>query len=237
LRCSPPQIIQFSGIDEECKIIQDPENMYVIESNNECSSSVLQYRLNTDFLIQEKISFSVVKNDITLARCQLNFVDPQGHDDNKYFVSSIGEILNERQEIDRYSPKEMITGGSRKGPEIKFVGRRPGELCDQLNYDRAFDQCWAVEVRGAQKTFHYIGSENLTIPTTTVTNLSDIPAAVPNKEKLINWINFIFNGDIRCGISAMSYQNTVNFSTHSNYVKNYLLRQRDWILKKFPNLK
>lgn len=238
MRCSPPQIIQFSGIDEECKIIQDPENMYVIESNNECSSSVLQYRLNTVFSIQEKISFSVVKKGITLARCQLNFVDPQGHEDKKYFVNSIGEILNERQEIDRYLPQDMLISGSRKCPEIKFVGRRPGELCDQLNFDRGFDQCWAVEVRGAQKTFHFIGSENLTILSSLVSNFPDnTVVASNNKDKIINWINFIFNGDIRCGISAKSYQNTTNFSTHSVFVKNYLQRQRDWILKKFPNLK
>jgi len=238
LRESPPQVVQFFGLDNDCMILQEPDNFYLLDTKNNDAHFIREYSYNSKLVFPNSINFSVVKHGITLARCKLDFVDNYSQHLPKYFVSSIGEILDAAPVIDRYKPQEINRLVSQRCPDIKLVGREPGELADLSDFKNNFKPCWVVEVRKSQKTFHYCGFENLTFQHIA----SYQPKAVENvnlnnKQNISSWVRFISDEVIRCGITARPYKSSSNFTEVCTYVKKYLDQQIDWISKNLARFK
>ena len=235
LRECPPQIIQFTGLDEDCQIHIDCPELFVNDNRENVASSVAEYRINTNLNIPDTVNISVVKNEITLARFQLNFVDHKTVEVTNPFVNAIGEILKEPATIDRYRPSNESTSGPRQPPEVKLVGKQPSQLCDLKHYKNNFQVCWIAEVRGAQKTFHFVGPENLLTTSDYRYELSYLANNISNSnDNLVSWKKFICDDSVRCGISAKPLNSFNNLTPHSVYVKRFLDQQRQIISKKFP---
>jgi hypothetical protein len=116
------------------------------------------------------------------------------------------------------------------------VGLRPGEISDISRYADIVEPCWLVDVRGLERTFHYIGKQSLVTPPDHLFELSKTmsPAFMGPANKTA-WVKIHFEGNIRCGTSARSLP-FAGVTTSVSPIKSFLRQQREFIKRFLPGM-
>jgi hypothetical protein len=236
MRNSPPRILKVTGLDSECEILGVEEFYEQIGEVRNSESSIIDFQPKHGIIMPNVVNISVVKKNLTLARCELVFEDCGVHPVVDPLVNAIGSILCSSQSVETYNPRTVVANLP-QAPLVKILGRRPGELCDIQNFSDVIEPCWVVELRGNESTFHYIGKEALVSSQDYVYKFTkDLSPNFMGVAKKNAWVWFHFAGNVRCGTCAhpMPYGRSIPAVSP---IGKFLKQQRDFINQTFPGLK
>ena len=235
MRNAPPRMLKFSGLDADCEIHGLGDFFEQIGEGRTPETTTLDYQPKAGAIMPDVLNLSVLKHDLTLARCELRFEDYSAYIVTEPVVNSIGSIVDYSNHCDPYLPRQEVYNFPQV-PTLLVVGRRPGEISDISRYAEMVETCWIVDVRGLERTFHYIGRESLAMPgdhlfkfTTTMS-----PAFMGPANKTA-WARIFFEGNVRCG----TYANPLPYLGNSpsvSPIKLFLKQQRDFIKRSFPGI-
>jgi hypothetical protein len=100
-------------------------------------------------------------------------------------------------------------------------------------YPEMIDPCLLVEVRGNEKTLHYIGKESLaTADTRLLFSVVRTPAFM-GPVLTQAWSQFLFEGNVRCGTCAQSLPDS-GIQPELSPIKGLVRQLRDFVKANFP---
>ena len=231
MRNSPPRL-QVTGLDEGSVVQLDERYFSKIGEDNSPSAGSVDFQVKEGVLLPDSLAVVVIGRDgLTLARCELHFEDYKTHEVSDPPVNSIGAIVESLQMPDPYRP----WGNSYPVPivpELKLLGRRPGELSALSRHADIIEPCWLVEIRGAEKTLHYVAKESVTsINNRFAFNVVRNPSFM-GPVLTQSWAKFLFEGNIRCGTCAKPLPVSASLPELSP-IRDFLAQQRDFVRANF----
>ncbi len=201
MRNAPPRI-QVTGLTEGCTVQVDERYFTRIGADGSSGDSSVDYKVKDGLVLPDSLTILVVDREkLTLARCELRFED---YDDGEVIdppVNAIGAIIEAHQVIDSYRPR-VGQAELPSLPELKLYGRRPGELGLLTRYAEMVEPYLLAEIRGGEKTLHYIGKDMLG------SDGSGLSFSVVRNPAFMGpmltqaWSKFLFEGNLRCGTCA-----------------------------------
>ena len=235
MRNAPPRLLKFSGLDSDCEIHGLGDFFELIGEGRTPETTTLDYQPKPGAVMPDVLNVSVLKHDLTLARCELRFEDYVSNVVPEPVVNAIGSIIDSFNHSDPYLPRQVVSSLP-KAPSLMVVGRRPGEISDISRYAEIVEPCWIVDVRGLERTFHYIGQESLATPGDHLFKFRTImsPAFIGPANKTA-WVKVYFEGNVRCGTCANPLPYLVS-SPSVSPIKQFLKQQRDFIKMSFPGI-
>lgn len=88
-------------------------------------------------------------------------------------------------------------------PELKVLGRRPGEIGLLNRHSDMVEPFMLAEIRGNEKTLHYVGKDKLASDGLRLSFNSTRTPAFMGPAFTQAWARFLFEGNVRCGICAL----------------------------------
>ena len=235
MRNAPPRMLKFTGLDSDCEIKGLGDFFEQIGEVRTPETTTLDYQPKAGAVMPDVLNVSVLKHDLTLARCELRFEDYGSYVVSEPVVNSIGSIIDSLNHGDPYLTRQVVSSLPR-APSLMVVGLRPGEISDISRYAKIVEPCWLVDVRGLERTFHYIGKQSLVTPTDHLFEFSKTmsPAFMGPANK-IAWVKIYFEGNVRCGTSAHSLPYS-GITSSVSPIKSFLRQQRELIKRLFPGI-
>ena len=235
MRNAPPRMLKFTGLDSDCEINGLGDFFEQIGEVRTPETTTLDYQPKTGAIMPDVLKVSVIKHDLTLARCELRFEDYGSYVVSEPLVNSIGSIVHSLNHGDPYLPRQVVSSLPR-APSLLVVGLRPGEISDISRYADIVEPCWLVDVRGLERTFHYIGKQSLVTPPDHLFEFSKTmsPAFMGPANKAA-WVKVHFEGNVRCGTSAHSLPYS-GITSSVSPLKSFLRQQRELIKRLFPGI-
>jgi len=235
MRNAPPRLIKFSGLDADCVINGLGDFFEQIGEVRTPDTTTLDFQPKAGVVMPDVLAVSVLKNDLTLARCEIRFEDYASFDVSEPMVNSIGSIVDSTNNVDPYLPRQIIQTLPRE-PSLTVLGLRPGEISDISRYAQIVEPCWLVDVRGLERTFHYIGRQSLvTAPDHLFEFSKTMSPAFMGPANKIAWGRIYFEGNVRCGTCAHSLP-YAGVTTSVSPIKSFLRQQREFIKRFFPGM-
>jgi hypothetical protein len=235
MRNAPPRLIKFSGLDADCVINGLGDFFEQIGEVRTPDTTTLDFQPKAGVVMPDVLAVSVLKNDLTLARCEIRFEDYSSFDVSEPMVNSIGSIVDSTNNVDPYLPRQIIQTLPRE-PSLTVLGLRPGEISDISRYAQIVEPCWLVDVRGLERTFHYIGRQSLvTAPDHLFEFSKTMSPAFMGPANKIAWVRIYFEGNVRCGTCAHSLP-YAGVTTSVSPIKSFLRQQREFIKRFFPGM-
>lgn len=201
MRNSPPRI-QVTGLTNESKVQFDSHYLTKIGEDVQPGDTSVDLKAKAGVILPDSLIISVLdRENLILARCELRFVDYADAEVIDPPVNAIGAIVDAMQGSDPYRPRvaQVVLPPV---PELKVLGRRPGEIGLLNRYSDMVEPFMLIETRGNEKTLHYIGKDKLA---SDGLRLSFSPTRTPafmGPAFTQAWARFLFEGNVRCGICA-----------------------------------
>lgn len=231
MRNAPPRI-QVTGLAAGCTVQLDERYFTRIGADGTAEASSVDYKVKDGLVLPDSLAIAVVDRDkLTLARCELRFEDYDVGEVVDPLVNAIGAIIEAGQVADPYRPR----GGQTQYPslpELKVFGRRPGEL-GSLTQSAAIIEPWLLaEIRGAEKTLHYIGKDMLVIDGPGLSFGVVRNPAFMGPMLTQTWAKFLFEGNVRCGTCAQPFPVSGTYPELSP-IRDVVRKQREFIQAHF----
>jgi hypothetical protein len=231
MRNAPPRI-QVTGLTAGCTVQLDERYITRISADRSEEASSVDYRFKDGFVLPDSLTIAVVDSEkLTLARCELRFEDYDVGEVVDPPVNAIGAIIKAGQVADPYRPR----GGQTQRPslpELKVFGRRPGELGSLTQSAAMIEPFMLAEIRGAEKTLHYIGKDMLETDGAGLSfNIVRNPAFM-GPVLTQAWAKFLFEGNIRCGTCAQPFPVSGTYPELSP-IRGAVRKQREFIKANF----
>ncbi len=231
MRNAPPRI-QVTGLAAGCTVQLDERYFTRIGADGTAEASSVDYKVEDGLVLPDSLAIAVVDRDkLTLARCELRFEDYDVGEVVDPLVNAIGAIIEAGQVADPYRPR----GGQTQYPslpELKVFGRRPGEL-GSLTQSAAIIEPWLLaEIRGAEKTLHYIGKDMLVIDGPGLSFGVVRNPAFMGPMLTQTWAKFLFEGNVRCGTCAQPFPVSGTYPELSP-IRDVVRKQREFIQAHF----
>jgi hypothetical protein len=195
-------------------------------------ASSIDYQVKAGVVMPDSLTFSIFnKENLLLAKAELRFEDYDAGEVIDPPVNAIGAIIESVSAVDPYRPR----GGHAAllpSPELKVMGRRPGEITTINRYSQLAEPCLLVEVRGAEKTVHYIGKDFIGAGDQRYSFRDIRNSMFMGVVNIQAWVNFLFEGNIRCGICAKTLPVLGQQPEHSP-IKEFVRQLRDFVRTNF----
>lgn len=232
MRNAPPRI-QVTGLAAGCTVQLDERYFTRIGADGSAEASSVDYKVKDGLVLPDSLAIAVVDREkLTLARCELRFEDYDVGEVVDPPVNAIGAIIESGQVADPYRPR----GGQAQHPslpELKVFGRRPGELGSLSQYASMREPCLLAEIRGAEKTLHYIGKDMLAIDGDGLSFSIVRNPAFMGPVMTQDWAKFLFEGNVRCGTCAQLFP-VSGTSPELSPIRGFVGRLREFIKRTFP---
>lgn len=231
MRNAPPRI-QVTGLAAGCTVQLDERYFARIGADGSAETSSVDYKVKDGLVLPDSLAIAVVDREkLTLARCELRFEDYDVGEVVDPPVNAIGAIIEAGQAADPYRPR----GGQSQQPslpELKVFGRRPGELGSLTQSEAMIEPCLLAEIRGAEKTLHYIGKDMLATDGDGLSfNVVRNPAFM-GPVLTQAWAKFLFEGNLRCGTCAQPFPVSGTYPELSP-IRGVVRKQREFIQANF----
>ena len=232
MRNSPPRI-QVIGLSEGCEVQFDDQYLMKIGEDNPSGASSIDFKFKAGVIMPDSMTIAVIDREkLLLARCELRFVDYDACEVVDPPVNAIGAIIDGEQVLDPYRPRVGQVAVP-AFPELKVLGRRPGEIGLLNRYPEMIEPCLLVEIRGNEKTLHYIGKELLATDDSRLTFSAVRTPAFMGPLLTKAWSQILFEGNVRCGTCAQSLPHS-GIQPELSPIKSLVRQQRDFVKANFP---
>ena len=202
MRNSPPRI-QVIGLTNELKVQFDSHYLTKIGEDIQPGDTSVDLKAKPGAILPDSLIISVLDREkLILARCELRFVDYSNAEVIDPPVNAIGAIVDAVQGSDPYRPR-VAQGVLLSLPELKVLGRRPGEIGLLNRYSDMVEPFILAEIRGNEKTLHYVGKDKLASDGLRLSFNSTRTPAFMGPAFTQAWARFLFEGNVRCGICAL----------------------------------
>jgi hypothetical protein len=222
-----------TGLAEGYTVQLDERYFTRVGAEGSSGASLVDYHVKEGVILPDSLTIEVIDREkLTLARCDLRFEDYDVGEVVDPPVNAIGAIIEAGQVSDPYRPRGKPAPLPTL-PELKIFGRRPGELGSLIQYEEINEPCLLVEIRGGEKTLHYIGKEILTpdrsgLSFSTIRNRAFMSPVLTQE-----WVKFLFEGNVRCGTCSQTFPVSGTYPELSP-IRGLVGRLRDFIQRTFP---
>lgn len=202
MRNSPPRI-QVIGLSDGLKVQFDSQYLMRMADGVLSGDTSIDLKVKDGVILPDSLVVTVMdREDLALTRCELRFVDYVAAEVTDPPVNAIGAIIDDRQSSDSYRPRASHAVLPAV-PELKVLGRRPGEIGLLNRYSDMVEPFMLAEIRGNEKTLHYVGKDKLASDGLRLSFNSTRTPAFMGPAFTQAWARFLFEGNVRCGICAL----------------------------------
>lgn len=232
MRNSPPRI-QVIGLTDGLKVQFDSQYLKRMGDGVLGGDTSIDLKVKDGVILPDSLVITVIdREDLALTRCELRFVDYSAAEVTDPPVNAIGAIIDDRQSSDPYRPRvgQAVLPAV---PELKVLGRRPGEIGSLNRHSDMVEPCMLVEIRGNEKTLHYVGKDLLTSNGSSLSFNAVRTPAFMGPVLTQAWAKFLFEGNVRCGTCAQPLPDGRSYP-NSSPIGDFVGQFRDFVRANFP---